>query len=257
MIKANWQLVVILALVMLIIFIALFLLSLIGKAGLVKSVNKLSKNEETNFKKGWAQGKKYIKKLFQLYLLFFFAAFIIIAILALPVIYLALIHSYISAVLVGILAVAILIPLMIVIALVNKFSEIYIILSDLKIFSAIEAGYNLLAYNLKKTIIFGLIIFALRIAAGIVFLPVVLVLMIILVPAGYLFHALSLVSFIIFLVFAIPVALAALIAVSAAIQTYTSTAWVLFFQEIAKVKEPETEKVTEESAEIAAAVEKA
>jgi hypothetical protein len=255
-VKSNWQVIALLVLVMLIVFIALFLISLIGRAGLIKSVNQLSTGGKTSFKKGWLQGKKYIKKLFQLYLLFFLTAFIIVAILALPVIYLALIHSYISAVLVGILAIAILIPLIVIIALVNIFSEIYIVLSDLRIFSAIEAGYNLLVHNLKKTIIFGLLLFIVQIVAGIAYLPVVLILLIIFVPAGYLFYALSSISFILFLIVAVPMALAILIAVAAIIQAYTNTAWVLFFQEIAKSKEPETEKVVEEAREIAAAPEK-
>ncbi|MFA5872023.1 MAG: hypothetical protein WC858_04895 [Parcubacteria group bacterium] len=254
--KANWQAMVLIGLVALAIFILLFLISLIGRAGLVKSINLLSRDKEASFKKGWTQGKKYLLKLFQLYLLFFLASAVIVAILAMPVIYLAMMHSFVSAILIGILAVAILVPIMIVITLVNIFSGIYIVLSDLKIFSALEAGYNLLIHNLKKTILFGLIIFALRIAAGIVYLPVVLILLVTFVPAGYLFYNLSLIPFILFIIVATPITLAVLIAISAAIQTYTSTAWVLFFEEIAKAKEPETEKVIEKADEISIAPEK-
>src|SRR4030042_3330792 len=145
--EAHWQIVLVAALVLFVIGIILFLISLVGKAGLVRSVNLIAQDKKSSFKEGWRVGKKYLGRLFKLFLLFFFATIIIVLVLALPVIYLAVTGSWLGALLVGLLAVAIFIPLIFVLALTNIFAEFYIILAALQVWSAVEAGYNLLLKN--------------------------------------------------------------------------------------------------------------
>ena len=58
------------------------------------------------------------------------------------------------------MAVAIFVPLAFVIGVTSLLAEYYIVLSNLKIWSAIEAGYNLLAKNISKNIIFSLLMLA-------------------------------------------------------------------------------------------------
>lgn len=260
--EAHWQIVVAIAAVLFIIGIILFLVSLVAKAGLVKSVNLIGQSKKTDFKDGWRSGKSYLGRLFKLSLLFFLATFVIVIVLAIPVIYLAVAKSWIGAVLVGLLAIAILIPLLFVFALTKIYAEFYIILSDLRIRSAVEAGYNLLLRNIGNSIIFSLLLAAVSIAAAIILLPVAGIALVILIPTGIAFFYLSKIAFAVFLGFAILLFLAAILLVSAIFQAYKTAAWTLFFQKIAKVEKPEAIEAAEPAStelkkEIAATPEKA
>ena len=247
--ESHWQIVLALAVVLFAVGIVLFLLSLVAKAGMVKSADLVSQNKKTDFKAGWRSGKKYLGKLFKLFLLFFLATFAVMIILAVPVVYLVIAKSWISAVLVGLLAIAIFIPLMFVFSLTKIFAEFYIVLSDLRLRSAIEAGYALFVKNIGHSIIFGLLLMAVSLAAGIVLLPVAGIALVILVPAGAVFFYLSKIAFAVFLGIAIVLFLAAILFVSAIFQAYKTTAWTLFFREIAKVEKSEAETVAEVEAE--------
>jgi hypothetical protein len=241
----HWGIVLALVIILFIIGIALLLVSLVAKAGLVKSVNLVAQSKKTDFRSGWKSGKKYFGKLFKLAILFILAIFVIMIILAVPVIYLIAAKFWFGAILVGIFAIAIFIPLIFIFALTKIYAEFYIILSDLHIRSAIETGYGLLVKNIGHSIIFALLLVAVSIVAGIVLLPVAGIALVILVPAGVAFYYLSKIAFAIFLGCAILFFLAAILFVSAIFQTYKTAAWTLFFQEIAKVEKPETEKVAE------------
>jgi len=257
--ETHWQIVLAVALVLFAIGIILFLISLVGKAGLVRSVNLIVQNKKTTFRAGWREGKKYLWRLFRLFLLFFFATMIIILVLALPVVYLAVTGSWVGAVLVGLLAIAIFIPLIFILALTNIFAEFYIILSDLKVWSAVESGYNLLLKNILNSIVFGLLLMVINLAAMIIFFPVAAIALFILVPAGVLFYYLNKIVFGIFLAIAILLFVLTILLVSSIFLTYKTTAWTLFFREIAKVENEEAEKVAEKETgkQIAATPEKA
>jgi len=258
--EIHWQLVLAIGLALFIFGILLFLLSLVGKAGLVQSISLIIQNRKTNFREGWKAGKKSLWNLFKLSLLFFFAIFIIVLVLSIPVIFLAVRGSWISAILVGLLAVSIFIPLAFILALTNIFAEFYIILSSLKVWSAVEAGYNLLIQNIKNSFIFFLLMLAVNMIVGIIFLFIFIITLLILVPTGIIFYGLGKIVFGIFLGLAILLALAILFFISSVFLAYKTTAWTLFFYEIASIKAGEAEKVSEEEKsekEIAAAAEKA
>lgn len=257
--ESHWEIVLIIALVFIAIGVALFLVSLIGKAGLISSVNKIVQNKKTTFILGWREGKKYLGKLFGLAMLFFAITLIIVIILAIPVVYLIFTHSWISAALVGILAIAIFVPLLFILAITNIFAQFYIVLSGLKIWSAIEAGYNLLLKNIANALVFGILLMALAMLSMFILFPVLLVALIIFVPAGFIFYGLGSIVFGIFLAFAILLFLALILFVSSIFQTYRITSWTLFFLEIAKVEASEAENIIEEAdqKEISAAPEKA
>lgn len=244
--ETHWQIVLAISFVLFLIGIALFLLSLLGRAGLVNSVQNVEKNQPADFKTGWLSAKPNLWKLFGLSILTGLIVLAILLVLGVPVAYLIFQKSWVGAVAVGLLAIAIFIPLAIVVSLTKLFAEFYIILSKLRILSAIEAGYSLLSQNFLKTIVFGLLLFAVSVAAGIILIPVAAIVLLVLVPAGILFWALGKIVFGIFIGIAIILFLAALLFVSSIFITFKTTAWTLFFREIAKVEKPETEAVTEE-----------
>ena len=256
---SHWQLVLAVAIILFAVGVVLFLLSLVGKAGLVKSVNIISQGRTTNFREGWKFGKKCLWKLFRLFLLFFITVFVVFLVLGIPVVYLIATQSWVSAILVGILAIAIFIPLIFVLSLTNAFAEFYIILSDLKVWSAVEAGYNLLLKNIVNSLVFGLLLMVVGMAAMFVFLMIVGLALVILIPAGMLFYGLGKIIFGFFLAIAILLFLMIIFFASSIFQTYRITAWTLFFQEIAKVEKEELASEAEkaESEEIVATPEKA
>jgi hypothetical protein len=241
----HWGIVLLLAIIFFIIGIILFIISLVAKAGLVKSVNLVSQNKKTNFKESWGLGKKYLGKLFKLAILFFLAVLAIVIVLAVPIIYLAAAKFWIGTIFVGILAVAISIPLIFIFALTQKYAEFYIILSGLRVKSAIEAGYNLLVKNIINSIIFWLLLLVVFIVTVVISVSVAGITLIILVPAGIVFYYLSKIAFAIFIAFAIILFLVVIFFIKAIFQTYSTAAWTLFFQEIAKVEKPEAETVAE------------
>jgi len=256
---SHWVLAATLATLAFAVVIIFFLLSLLGKAGLIGAVNKIVLGKKMNFRSGWKIGKRYFLKLLRLFLLFFLAILIIILVLAIPVVYLLTIHSWIAALLVGLLAVAILIPIALILFFTNTYATFYIVLSDLKVMSAVETAYGLLTRRLGPSLIFGLLLLALNIIFALAVLPIAALVLLILIPAGTLFFFLSKIAFGIYLALAILLFIAAALFVGSIFTTYKTTVWVLFFREIAEVKKEEFEKVAEEETEkqIAAAPEKA
>ncbi len=250
--KDHWQAALATALALFALGIILFLLSLIAKAGLIRSVYKINLDKKADFKEGWKEGKKYLGKLFLLGLLMGVAIVIILLVLATPAVYLFIIKSWISAVILTLLAVAIFIPLAFIIGVTAILAEYYIVLSDLKVWSAVETGYNLLIKNISKNIIFSLLMLAAGMAFGLLFLPLIILALAIGAPTGLLLYSLSKIVFGIFIGIAILVALAAVLSLASIFIAWKKTAWTLFFQEIAKTAEPEAaEKVSEK--EISAA----
>lgn len=255
----HWQFAIVLAILLFVLAVAIFLVSLIAKAGLIKSVHLITLEKETIFKKGWKQGKKYLFKLFKLFLIFFFATLVLFLVLAIPVIYFLANHLWVEALLVGLLAIAILIPIIFILAFTNIFAEFYIVLSDLRVWSAVEAGYNLFLKNLGNSLIFALLFLVVDIIFGIIMLPVAGIMLVVLIPAGILFYSLNKIFFGIYLALALFGAIVIILFFSAIFAVFKTTAWTLFFKEIAEIKKEEAEKVAEEEKiqEISAIGEKA
>jgi hypothetical protein len=241
----HWQIFIAATIVALAIGILFLVLSLIAKAGLIKSVNLVTINKKTNFRKEWKEGKKYLWNLFKQFIIFLLAGIILLLVLAIPVIYLVANQLWLWALLIGLLAIAILIPIIFVLAFTNIFAQFYIVLSDLPTWSAIETGYNLLIKNLSNSIIFALLFLVVDILLGIIMLPIAGITLVILVPAGFLFYALNKIVFGFYLAFAIMAALAILLFFAAIFNAFKTTAWTLFFKELAKPKKEETEPVSE------------
>jgi hypothetical protein len=241
----HWGIVLALVVILIVIGIVLFLISLVAKAGLVKSVNLIARSKEASFKGGWRSGRKYLGKIFGLAILFILSIFVVLIVLAIPIIYLAAAKFWFGAILVGLLAIAIFIPLIFIFILTKIYAEFYIVLSGLHVRSAIEAGYDLLTNNILNSLIFALLLIAVSTVAIIILFLVAGISLVILVPVGFVFFYLSKIAFAVFLGLAILLFLTAILFVSTVFQTFKTAAWTLFFQEIAKVENPEPEKVAE------------
>jgi hypothetical protein len=247
MIESHWQIILALAGSMIVIGIVFFLVSLVAKAGLIRSVYAISHQRKTCFSEGWYSGKKYFGKLFRLSVVFFLAIFLTLIILSVPVIYLFAAKSWISATLVGLLAVAIFLPLLFIFSITKTFAEFYVILSNLSLWSAIESGYEILLKNMLHSIIFSLLILAVAIVSGIILVPIIAIALLILVPSGFIFFSLGKIAFGLFLTIAVLLFLIVILFISSIFRTFETTAWTLFFWEIAKVEKAESEAIIEEA----------
>lgn len=229
------------------IYILLIVLNILGRGALIDSINKQSQKKLANFKSGMVAGRKYFWRIFLLALsLGLFISSIIIVVVA-PVLFLFFSHNYIIGSFMAILATLILIPLLALVTYLKIYGYLYIVLGNLKIWPALENSYKLLRENILSSIIMLFL-----------FIPVVSIIWIIIFlmaisPVAVIFFGLGLILFLIAgkigVIITLLIGLACLfifmLIFRSVYETFVQSAWVLFFQKIAKpkieelVKEPQ------------------
>jgi len=233
------------AITLFVIFIALSLLSIIGRGALIKSIytaaNPPAGGETSNFKIGFAAGKRYFWRLFALGLflgLFFFA---ILIILLIPIIFLFASQSYILGTILTVAGVLLFIPLVLLASFLKTYGQLYIVLGELTIWPAIENAYTLFLKNPGASLIMFLISVITGLIVGfamlIALIPVVIVFALLGFIASLLFQSAGLA---IIIGFGILTAIILLLAARSVYETFAQAVWIIFFQEIATPKETET-----------------
>ncbi|MFA6973623.1 MAG: hypothetical protein WC238_02670 [Parcubacteria group bacterium] len=241
-------LMIFLMVILLVVFIVITVLSIISRGALIKSAHAITKNEITTFKSGFAHGQKYFWRILGLNLLLVLAAIIILFIILIPIVFLFISHSYILGTILALAGVALIIPLIILLVYLRVFGDLYVVLGDLAIKPALENAYALFLKNLGVSIIMGLLFIPLSIAVGLAALLAIFCLAIVFLIIGGIFYLLfSKIGAIIIAVIAAIFFIILFLAARSIYETFTQTAWVLFFHEIAKPKVEE--KVTESAAE--------
>jgi len=230
--------VIIIALIALIIIcLLLTILSLIGRGALIKSINASDKKEPSNFTIGFSAGKKYFWKILGLGFfpsLFIFAIFTIILV---PIAFLFASHSYILGTILSIAGIAIFIPLIILVSFLKKYGQMYIILGELNIRSAIESSYALFRKNMSPSIIMALIFVLIGIIFGIGVLIACVPLVIIFAILGLVFYLIfKKVGIMIIAGIGIVIATILLLVLRSIYESFAQAVWVFFFHEIAKPK---------------------
>lgn len=226
----------------------LLALRILGKGALIKSAHSIANNQLSSYRSGFKEGKKYFLRLIGLGIFLTFFLIVGMLVLATPVIFLFANGNHVVGVVLAIFAILILIPLVIIFVFLKEFSSFYIVLGDLKIFSAIESAYALFEKNILSSIIFALLFIPLGII--IMFLAIML-----LIPLAIIFLVLGFISYLILskigafivLLLGVLVLVPAFIFIRSIWEVFAQTAWVLFFQEIASPKSEETiQEKTEE-----------
>lgn len=239
-----WEYILIGIVAISVIIFILIILKIICRAGLIKSVQKIATGEETSFKKGFLEGKKYFWKLLFLGLIIGFFMLGAILVLATPVVFLIFLKSYIWAILLGILAVLIIITLVILAAFLKEYANLYLVLSGIGIRSSLESAFKLFKKNLGPSIIFSLILIATGIIFGIAVLFSIFVMALIFLAVGFLTYAVfAKMGAIVVAAFGGLTLLLIILFLQSVFETFRQTSWVLFFREIAAVKVED--KITE------------
>ncbi|MFA6183511.1 MAG: hypothetical protein WC682_00235 [Parcubacteria group bacterium] len=221
-----------------IIFIGLYFLGIIGRGALIDSTFKINKKENVNFSSGFKRGIYFFKRLFLVDMLFFIALIVSMFILIFPIVRLFILKSYSIAFSMGLVAFMLLISIFILFFYLKKYTQMYIISSDLNIANSIKLSYRLFEKNIKESFIMSLVVVAVNmvISMGLFF-----ALLVAIIPIGVLGAIIyGLVGKLLLIIFAclfFLILIGGLIFVSSILNVFFQSIWVLFFVEIAKQKE--------------------
>lgn len=242
---AGW--IIIGAVAVAVMVVILLVLRTIGQAGITKMADNIRKNQEADFKMGFQAGKKYFWKIFLTNFLLGLFLLGVAVVLFLPVGYLfyleALPLGFISLFLAGV----IFIILAILAFFVRTYSLMYIVLGNLRIISAIENAYRVFQNNLFPSVIMSLIFLLVGIILGvsmlIIFLGVVLLFFLV---GLLLFLLLNKLGIIIAVTVGALAVIAIFLFIRSVCEVFFQSAWVLFFSEIAEIKEEQPAEVSKE-----------
>ncbi len=238
---------------LLVVFL-LVALRIIAQASLITAVGNENQPKEFSFSFLFRQGKTHLKKLFLLDILFAVSLLVFLFVLLLPVISLVLAKSKLLALLVGMFALLIFIPVYILAYFVKKFAYMYIVLSNLSIRSSIESAYKIFKDNIGKVLLFTLFLLGIGLLFGIALIASLLIAGLPLLLIGAI---LSLIFAKAGLYFSIGFGILLLVIIFAVAQSFIETfgqiSWTLLFKKLAGIKisqeESEEKIITEETME--------
>lgn len=234
--------------------IAFYVLGLIARGGLIDSIFKILKNEEANFKKGFKSGVGYLGRMFLISLTAIVTSLGLLIILAVPVIRLIVLESYVLGIVLGIVAFFIFFTFMILLSFLIRYAEIYLVSSNLGALESMKLGYRLFEKNIGNSILMGLIFMGISFVVGIGILFMLFALGIPTMLIGLVIYGVAgeTVSIGLF-VLAVILFMLLMIFISSLMNVFSQAVWVLFFEEIAREKEDDTfvdENVQEEKNEV-------
>ncbi len=237
----NSEWIIPLIIVCFIIFLALSVLAIFSRAGLLLSLEKIHKNKEgLTFKEGIREGKRYFWKLLFLGILLSLIFLMVLFIISIPIIFLFSGKHFILAGLLTFFGVIIIIPLGALFFFLGNYGQIYIVLGKMKTWTAIESAYSLFVKNILSSVVMALLFIPVKIATFIsIFILLIAVGIVFAIFTGLLFLASKIAGLIIGIVLGALVILALLLLISSAFQVFRQSAWLLFFEKIARQKQEE------------------
>ncbi|NTW26851.1 MAG: hypothetical protein HGA36_00800 [Candidatus Moranbacteria bacterium] len=228
------------------IAIALFLLRIVATVAIIKSANDINLYKQMSVVAILKEARQYLWKLLALEMLIGITLLITFLLLATPVIYLFTLKAKTLAFLALFLALAITIPLLILSFYLNKYASFYIVLVNGKIRMALEAAYEIFAKNIKMSLVMGLVMIVTCLIMLIAVLFLGLMLAIVCLPIGFGAYLLFAKTGIVVLGIVVAVIFAATCTVVFSwYAAFLQTVWLMFFQQIAMMKNNE-KKIQEE-----------
>lgn len=151
----------------LLIIIALIYLNITAKGAATWAISKLKSDTKFSFSEAWNMGHKYFWRRLSYGIVVGASVLIIMAVLATPVILLAIFELIIPAVVTGIILGLAFCALVIYLSLFLPYSERILFLDNKKTFEAFFAGFKLFNKNWVNLLLMYLILFAIGIVAAI------------------------------------------------------------------------------------------
>ena len=232
-----------------VLWIAVYVFSVISSAALIKAVNDPVIYSKSKVTAMISAGKRFFWRLILLDLLFGLAVLALIIALAVPTMLLFYLKAYILGSFAVLCALVILIPVLFFAHFMRKYASFFVVLADLKLRTAIEFAYDLLSKALKESIVMGLLSVGVSILISSVFLATILFVGGIFFLIGFLLNlAIGTIGIVIAACLGIALVVVLLGIISGAYQTFFHALWVCFYKEIATIKDKDEEEiVTEET----------
>jgi len=232
--------------IIIILLFIFFLLSILFRGALIKSIGLELENKKSNFREGFKSGKKYFGKIFALSLLFFFFLLVVSLIMSIPIIFLFSSEVFVLGGILLFVAILIFIPLLILIYFLLHLGYLYIVLGNLPVFQSIENAYALLRKNLASALVMMCVFLVTGIMLSTALLFIFIILFIILFLIGLLlFFLLKTAGLIIAVILSALIVIPLFFSLRAIYEVFYQAAWINFFHAIAKPKAEEklTEKI--------------
>lgn len=165
---ANYGVMILILLVIFgLISIVFFILNLVSQAALVKSVEKIDKQEKIDFYIGFNKGWHQFWRIWGMNLIFLFIILASLVVLIVPVAVLVMAGQYVIAIILGILLFVICLALWILIGFISPYSLRVLVLKKLSIFDSIRESLHLVRDNLGSVIVMYLLLWAISMGLGI------------------------------------------------------------------------------------------
>jgi hypothetical protein len=172
---------ILVGLILFLLWLVIWILSLISQAGLVSSVNKIERGEETSLGDGFSIGAHYFWRVLGLSIILGLIIFFLVLLIALPVVAVIIFASQANAVGAGLAVPAIfclvlgIIFLVFLLVLFAAFLGVifiyalrYIVLKDKRVFISIGEAWRLIRANLGATLAMFLLLLLMSAGVGIV-----------------------------------------------------------------------------------------
>lgn len=234
-----------------VVFVVLILIYFRARAGLIIATKGVLDKQDMNFFKAWNLGKKSYLKMFQVSLLVQIGLTIVFLVLTIPVIYLATAGLEPRAVILGLAALLIFLPIWFVATMVNIAAQVFIGLYNFRLSGAIAAALDLVLKRWRQ--MFGVAFFMFSLAflgmilsivpAGLISLGVVFFGQLSYHNGSTLPYGLNITNLI--------VSIIVFFFVQAFICVYHQVAWVLTILDLTKPPKVEEEKELAEMPEVA------
>ncbi|MDO8507466.1 MAG: hypothetical protein Q7S53_02765 [bacterium] len=230
-IQAHIVLIIVVSSILLILCIVFTVLSNMAKAGLVHSVDSLSRNEESSFGKAMKFGWHKFWRVFGSGFLIGLAVLGIIILLMVPIVAVLFINPLASIPIV-LIALPVMFFVTVISGIIYQYSLRYISLKDEKVIVSIKSGYGLLKRKKKDTALIWLIAAGVSMVFGIALVFAILLVALILFLLGLLLFIISQFAGIIYVVVAATAFIVFLFVAGGFISSLVSAYWTLCFKEM-------------------------
>jgi hypothetical protein len=232
--------------ILFLIAIAFYILSIIGRSGLIGSLIEINKDNKINFSVGFKKGRRLFWSFFLLNLVFGVGLFSIVIIFSFPVIRFLFMEAYGLAFVLGSIAIPIIISVFILASFLKKYSQIYLAGNNVRLFETIKLSYNLFKKNIKKSVLMGISLIIVNIIVGIIFVIALLALAVpFIVIGGVAYLLMQQLGIIIVSIIGLLILFTFSIVWRSACIVFMQSAWILFFNKIAIVPDKPKEKLAE------------
>lgn len=246
--EAHLSLIIGVLAIIFVLAIILGILKILSFGGLIRAFLDIEKQKTKTFRESLREGKLFFWRILGIRALLFFSVLALLVVLSLPVIFLFLMKSFILGGLATLLAILILVPALISLSFISRYSNLYVVTSDLSVRDALEQGSKIFSKNIWSGIIMAFLFFPIGIAAGIALIVPAAIIVAAGFALGYILDlAFSAIGIWIATIIAGLLLLGLILLFRSVLGVFYNAAWFLFFQSIAKVKKEEV-VITEELA---------